>query len=37
MASDAQGCAVVGENNAVGYAVSGSTEAGELVTVLLKG
>ena len=37
VASDAQGCAVVGENNAVGYAVSGSTEAGELVTVVLKG
>nr|DAY37416.1 MAG TPA: capsid fiber protein [Caudoviricetes sp.] len=37
VASDAQGCAVAGENNAVGYAVSGSTEAGELVTVLLKG
>ena len=37
VASDAQGCAVAGENNAIGYAVSGSTEAGELVTVLLKG
>ena len=37
VASDAQGCAVAGENNAVGYAVSGSTEACELVTVLLKG
>ena len=37
VASDAQGCAVAGENNAVGYAVSGSTEAGELVAVLLKG
>lgn len=37
VASDAQGCAVAGENNAVGYAVSACAEAGELVAVLLKG
>lgn len=37
VASDAQGCAVAGENNAVGYAVSGCAEAGELVAVLMKG
>ena len=37
VASDAQGCAVEGENNAVGYAVSACAEAGELVAVLLKG
>lgn len=37
VASDAQGCAVAGENNAAGYAISAATEAGQLIAVLLKG
>lgn len=35
VASDAQGCAVVGTNNVAGVAVSAATAAGELVSVLL--
>ncbi|XXQ69000.1 DUF2190 family protein [Neisseriaceae bacterium B1] len=37
VASDAQGCAVAGETNAAGYAISAATEAGQLIAVLLKG
>lgn len=37
VASDGNGCAVAGDANAFGYAVSATAEAGELVAVLMKG
>lgn len=37
VASDAQGCAVTGDSNAAGVAISAAQGAGELVAVLLKG
>ena len=37
VASDAQGCAVTGDSNAAGVAISAAQDAGELVAVLLKG
>ncbi|EGK12363.1 DUF2190 family protein [Kingella kingae] len=37
VAADGNGCAVAGENNAFGVAVSAKAEAGELVAVLMKG
>lgn len=37
VASDAQGCAVAGDNNVAGVAINMTQGAGELVAVLLKG
>lgn len=37
VASDAQGCAVTGDENAAGYALTAAVGAGELIAVLLKG
>ena len=36
-AADAQGCAVTGDNNAAGTAVTAAEAAGSLIAVLLKG
>ena len=37
VAADAQGCAVTGDNNAAGTAVTAAEAAGSLIAVLLKG
>ena len=37
VASDANGCAVAGETQAAGYAVTAATAAGDVIAVLLKG
>lgn len=37
VAADAQGCAVTGDNNAAGTAVTAAAASGELIAVLLKG
>lgn len=37
VASDAQGCAVTGDENAAGYALTAAAGAGELIAVLLRG